>query len=1016
MATILLRNGDNPFTVAQGTTNTQVFNGPGAQTLNIGVGSDVDLTGFQDDAGDTVKLGGQSGDYQVSRSGSTVTLENTNNNTTITVTAGSNANGIQFSDTTIDLSVNTDTGDVEFGSQTVTETAEAVTAAGDGTGHGGSGVPGGGGTGGGGTGDGQTFTLTQSTDTLTPNTNVEQNRTTDGDDLVRGPLEGSNRTLNDADLIDAAGGTDELEATTNVTSTLASAPSGGVQPELASVENIFMSTAAPADSDFSSTATGKNDAQGVDVQDADGFEQLWGVDLDEDLSYANIDTTDVTIGLKDTDRDNNSEGGGVIAGFNAATLSGGSDTIDVALDNNIEPDPNASGTADAGGVIVISEGTGVDAGAETLSVNVSGDNRIQRLSSLDNNTDTTLETVNITGGSSLTVVDRLDFEGGSGTIDASNASASVSLTAGTVDDENITFTGSSGSNTLTTGGGDDDLTGGSSADLFTLGGGDDIVNANAGNDRVNLEGTLTGDDSVSGGAGNEDVVGDTAANLDALQGDSAALNALSGFEGVAVEDDGTAANDGLQGQTLDLDNFGTAGNLVILEGSENTGTFDSLSSGATVRRTDAAADTSAGTGDNVDLNVPGATQAGTPNDTVNFEFSQSLMNTAQGSDMATALDVGRYSVSGINNINIAATDTRIDALATDGSEGVSLVLDDGSQVSTVDASESTAGVSVDGGAGNADLGGSEGIEMTGGSGRDFLTGSDDGDIIDGGDNTAVINDLRDNEELDGKQGDDQIDAGGGWTFVQGGQGADDIDLGSGEADGAAASDVNDSFDGLQIGDALDFATQDTDAVWFDAKNELFTGQTANTSGDSSNFNAEVANVDQVSNFNQDQDTVAVTGGTSTGGEAAILDTGSANTSVINNGAQANDGSGNAQGATGTESIYQIALDRGDATNESTLGSDADNLLDEAAVIEELSKANGNASGNTSTVLVDGSGEFSAEDEVVFTVFGPEDAFATFAFDDTSSTGDDDDQIEAGDLQLVAVGSSGNVSDTFDAIN
>jgi len=825
--------------------------------------------------------------------------------------------------------------------------------------------------------EGRTFSLTSGSDSFQPNAADSGNQTTSGDDTFRG---GSDGDLSSSDLIDAGGGTDTL------LNAVLTPQNGGVSvaPSLTSVENIRL--------DAEDSSGGEVDTATFNANSTTGAEEIRVDNLgDLDSGSANVDTFTVDNVAKSTEvgfrgATNSSDSGeGSDATVNFNDVDGDSDSATVALYNSSLGDGSSGGS-----------GLEVD-GVEDLTVRSGNDsNSIERLSA------DAATSLTVTGSEALTISDALSNAATSiETIDASNQDGGVTVTTGGLG-QALTFNGSGGDDTISADALGENLeanTGGG-ADTVGLSDANDTVNTGAGNDRVNLNGSLSADDSIDGGDGSGDVVGDTAGNLDTVQSNSDALASLSNFEGVAVS---TA----LGSQDIDLSNFGSTGNRVILEGQSNNGTLSGLQSGATVRRTNDAADSSTTTGtgnDEVVLTIPGATDANTPDDTINFEFASDLsVNTSQGSDAATTIDAGLYGVSGINNLNITATDTA--DTATDGSEGYDLSLNSANAVDSIDASGSTAGVTVDGTADS--VGGNEGVVFTGGSGRDFLTGTDDNDIINGGDNTAEINDFRDNEQLVGGQGDDQINAGGGWTFAAGGAGADEIDLGSGEADGASVSDNNNNFDGLIVGGTVDFHTQDTDAAWYQSSSGLI------DSNNTTDGTFDTAAADKVSNFNLDQDTVAITGGVGGNtGEAAVLDVGGAeDTNDFMNGAISNDGSGNAVDATtGGQGIVQVALGRGDE-DESTLSS-ADDLLDETAVLNELETANGEGSTDGTVSL---GTEISDLDDMAFTVFGPDGSFGIYSFQDGNGAGSTDSQIVAEELSLVALGSDGNVNDTFDAL-
>lgn len=138
----LLLDADVTYPLAAETPETKVFNAAGGETLQVGVGSTVDLSGFQtQDGGDVVQLANAAAGYTVAREGGAVTL--TNGVTTLTVDAGK-PTAIQFADTTLTLAADAASGTVTLGEQVVANGAEPaeVTAAGDGQGHNNAGLPG----------------------------------------------------------------------------------------------------------------------------------------------------------------------------------------------------------------------------------------------------------------------------------------------------------------------------------------------------------------------------------------------------------------------------------------------------------------------------------------------------------------------------------------------------------------------------------------------------------------------------------------------------------------------------------------------------------------------------------------------------------------------------------------------------------------------------------------------------------------------------------------------------------
>ncbi len=373
----------------------------------------------------------------------------------------------------------------------------------------------------------------------------------------------------------------------------------------------------------------------------------------------------------------------LIGSSRADTINGGSgaDTIDGGAGND-------TSTFD-GSDVSIAGGTGTDTlivtGAATIN-----------LSSSDQSSG---DTANVTG-----------FE----IVDASSSSAAVSLT------------GDANANKLTGGSGNDTITGGADADT---------IDGGAGNDTITFDGS---DVSIAGGIGTDTLIVTGAATINLSAGN------ISGFEivdasksRVAVSITGDAnANVLTGGDGDDTINGGAGNDTITFDGSDvsiagGTGTDTLTVTGAATIILSLADQTSGDTAnvfgfENVDASTSSAAVSltgdanankltgGSGNDTISGGAGADTINGGAGNDTIT-FDGSDVSIAG---------GTGTDTLIVTGAATIDLLAGNISGFEIVDASTSSAAVSL---TGNADAN-----KLTGGSGNDTISGGAGADTIDGG--------------------------------------------------------------------------------------------------------------------------------------------------------------------------------------------------------------------------------------------------------------------------------------------
>ena len=455
-------------------------------------------------------------------------------------------------------------------------------------------------------------------------------------------------------------------------------------------------------------------------------------------------------------------------------------------------------------------------------------------------------TINVSGSAELVLVDAAT---GITSFDASASTGGVTFDGSSATGANITFKGGSGNDTIT-------------ADLdtnitVTAGAGNDVVvlaNATA----ANLTSTVNAADSINGGDGT-DTLALIAADAASLAGDTAADRAvITGFEQLRITDD-------LNASSFSVAPFGI--NYLQINAATTTAaaTVSGFTSGATVEYR--AADDSTGANGQVNITMTGATNAGTPDDTLNIKLNSDLVDQAN----AAAAFEFRVGVSGINKIAVTTADRVNTDAATSRNDGYILTLANDNSVTLLTASgsselsftstASTASlVTVNASALTGDLivdlstnGLTQGVTVNGGAGANTVTGTGFGDVITGGARA------------------DTFTLGAGVDTVTGGAGADTFVVVAADYTAATAAALAAAADSI-----TDFASG-SDIIDWDATISFVTNATA--AAGTASINAE-----GFASFDAADDTLAEritaveaainAGGAATDGQAAIFTFGS----------------------------------------------------------------------------------------------------------------------------------------------
>ena len=280
--------------------------------------------------------------------------------------------------------------------------------------------------------------------------------------------------------------------------------------------------------------------------------------LEDEVSSATVTNTRIT-GGKGTD---------TLVGIEEVVLNG-------TAGNNV-----LDASAYTVGSVTLNGGDGNDtlSGGSNAVLNGQGGNDVVRMTAsgtviiVDGDIDS--EGISVTGSSGD---DNIDFSGFTGSVTISGGAGNDTIRGGSGNDllngmsGNDVIEGNAGLDSILGGAGNDDLDGGTENDrvngndgddTITGGAGDDIITGDGGKDTINGD---AGDDKIDGGAGNDSLFGD--ADNDSISGGAG----LDSIEGNAGNDtlNGNADNDRIEGGDGDDKIFGGAGNDVMLGGLGN---------------------------------------------------------------------------------------------------------------------------------------------------------------------------------------------------------------------------------------------------------------------------------------------------------------------------------------------------------------------------------------------------------------------------------------------------------------
>lgn len=491
-------------------------------------------------------------------------------------------------------------------------------------------------------------------------------------------------------------------------------------------------------------------------------------DITAGADIVGFDFTDnVTLGVAGA----NGTGAQITIGTTAAAVAGSADTLKIAAIDAGGTVLQAASERDA--AVTSFANVAANAGFEAVSIDASGTKTsyvdlAQAGSTLATITatgsqalvlggvtsGTVLKTINSTNTAGLT----LNASGSTTAITATLAAGTNTLTTGTGND---VITATAGNNTINAGTGNDSVTTGAGNDTITVGAGSVKVNAGDGNNVVIVAG-LDKTDSLKAGAGTADVLGLSAADAvlaSAATTDGADLRATySGFERLRVDSFTTG--------TIDAGKLGF--NYIQLSDTGAAGTLSNVTDGATIEVLGRTDFTSA-------LTVNMKDAATNSNDTLNLVLNADLL---QSDNNVTTT----FAISGINNVKVTANDRvnfagddtqtaagmkdngaddgytlglttspNLNSVVIDGSSKINYTVDSSSTaLKTINASASTGDLVINATA----FVGTERLTITGSQGTNTLTGSNTtfGDALVGGAKADVFT---------GLAGADAITSGGG---------------------------------------------------------------------------------------------------------------------------------------------------------------------------------------------------------------------------------------------------------------
>jgi len=261
--------------------------------------------------------------------------------------------------------------------------------------------------------------------------------------------------MNDYDILDGGAGTDTLTI-----QEAATASGSSLIPQISNIENIQVTNNIAAD------VTADDDVLTIALSSVTGIESLAAIAGGDGVTFSGVgNLVDLkTQSAKDTT---------TVSYVGATALAGAADEMTITV----------SGTT-ATSKIAIEDASNASTASTLETVNLVSNSVANTLADLELDQVNT-STLNISGGSALTITAALDTS--VTTIDASALSASLTLSA---DPGAANFT----------------LVGGSKADtLASVGAGNTNISGGAGNDSVNYAATFNGSDTIDGGDGVDNV-------------------------------------------------------------------------------------------------------------------------------------------------------------------------------------------------------------------------------------------------------------------------------------------------------------------------------------------------------------------------------------------------------------------------------------------------------------------------------------------------------------------------------
>ena len=349
------------------------------------------------------------------------------------------------------------------------------------------------------------------------------------------------------------------------------------------------------------------------------------------------------------------------------------------------------------------DATGTKAGAHTVTATTGGTDVVTTLSvdatganfvKYDGAADDKITALNVTGSGTLTLTQNNNELRKVATVDASKNTGGLTVDLSGVTATTLAVTGGSGKDVITANA--------ATIETIDLGAGDDTLTVATG-------GNVTTADTYKGGDGKDTLNITAATNANTLV--AGKLNAqFSGFEVLGL----TTVDANIDVSKWGVNELTIAGDVTDT-GAGTAFTASGFTTGATVTLTANADQT-----DILNVGIKNATDAGTPNDTLNIKLAADL----------TAAHTYKVGVDGINILNVDATDP--DAVTSTGV--YTLTLSSASNVREINVTGKSA-LTLDA----SGFGGTEGIKLASTASGDLtFTGTGLGDVITGGSGKNVI--------------------------------------------------------------------------------------------------------------------------------------------------------------------------------------------------------------------------------------------------------------------------------------